>query len=1001
MAKIEEIKNYLKSNNIFNTLDKYHEVDELYIILNILIEEHKFYSIVEVLLKFPLTNDFDEIKKKTLNEYSEHLNSYEIMCLISKISNDKIKLDLFYKYFNYFKEKYEITNVINSLNNDKLKKEIFKDNIKYYDSESFSDYLRKIKDDNLRTSEFLLYKGQFPDFRLDWIAYSYGTDEERMQIFNKYYNDAKKDQIPFFISRLEKDESKIVCLDNYYDFISSDEMWHITSFLKKEKTKIYILKRYSKKMTSDDLKRLLLGINDKQLTLKLLEEVYNLMNSSDIMKIIIEIKNHQVKLDTFKHYIELFTKQDLFSMYLYIDDDEKDEFLAEYINYYDSYVLYRIWQFHKYSCKADELLNKYINLFNPLCLSWIIEYMVTFKEKNIKIVVQDLLEKTNDKATIKVIYNAIALVDSEYFKNELYKDDEIFSQEERNLCNKLSNNNPHFFNYFIFGLLDIPDLKNNILLLESISKYPKLAQEIVDLSKVNPKNINLLLTLLELIYQYDINYDNITNSLIKVFSNPKNKFLNNLDASQLNKENLIVLIFKLINTNKESEDRIGVEINNRNDLENYEILLEQKLDMVFDTANNIQEMKNVLLNKIFGVSLSEANKLLEIYGISLDKFSDNTPLVYIKMIRSIIKEEDQDILNNIYHNYPKLDIEEKILLEQKVKKTYNQIISDSLYKINDKEPSGHLKYGNTSIPFYLPSNEFYLLVNSFSAYNFKGKILDYNKFWNYNEKIQNHGICCSLISNQNVGQTAPIEDVIVGFDSFSNNAIQLANSTDLVSTTDNLEMDAVTSIRFMTPEDYVDNTRSSHNELVLERRELRQNKNSNYRNIQPSYVIIYDTFNEEKIANSLKAASELNIPIILLKTNEIALNENKVLEQYKNYIMDTFDMNVFNKLIVRLENNIYGFSLSNPNMIKLHFAKDNFNQFIENLFSKIYMNLQDDAINQSYATHLFNQIITIFEKEIEKCKGSQISDSLDKEYCIERAKYYINLTEQVINHKVL
>ena len=42
------------------------------------------------------------------------------------------------------------------------------------------------------------------------------------------------------------------------------------------------------------------------------------------------------------------------------------------------------------------------------------------------------------------------------------------------------------------------------------------------------------------------------------------------------------------------------------------------------------------------------------------------------------------------------------------------------------------------------------------------------------------------------------------------------------------------------------NTRSSHNELVLERQELRPGKSINYINIQSSYVIIYDTFDEEK-----------------------------------------------------------------------------------------------------------------------------------------------------------
>ncbi len=194
MANIDEIKEYLKSNGVYDALVKYHKVDELYVILNIFIEEHKFYIIDEVLRKIPRTNKVDEISKNILNEYSKYLDSYQIKNLISIIFSDELKLDLFYKYLDKFEKNYEIACVINSLNDDKIKINIFSEYIQCYDSEEFSDYLRKIKNDNLRTNEFLLYKEQFPDFRLDWIADSYSTDEEKINVFNKYYNDSKKNK---------------------------------------------------------------------------------------------------------------------------------------------------------------------------------------------------------------------------------------------------------------------------------------------------------------------------------------------------------------------------------------------------------------------------------------------------------------------------------------------------------------------------------------------------------------------------------------------------------------------------------------------------------------------------------------------------------------------------------------------------------------------------------------------------------------------------------------
>lgn len=158
MANEEEIKNYLKSNNIFNTLDKYYHDDELLILLNIILEEHQYYNIIFVLNKLSYKKEFDEIRQKVLDENINYIDSFDIMLIISTIFDDELKLYLLNKYFDKFDKNFEIAHIINSLHGDKIKINTFKEYIQYYESESFSDYLRKIKDDNLRTSEFLLYK---------------------------------------------------------------------------------------------------------------------------------------------------------------------------------------------------------------------------------------------------------------------------------------------------------------------------------------------------------------------------------------------------------------------------------------------------------------------------------------------------------------------------------------------------------------------------------------------------------------------------------------------------------------------------------------------------------------------------------------------------------------------------------------------------------------------------------------------------------------------------
>ena len=997
----DEIKKYFNSHNIYDCLEKYKSIDELHIILNIMIENQNFNNIDIILSKFPLNFETDIIKQNILLRYSVRIFPYVISKIVCMIYSDELKLKLFKEYFNSFDDNYQITCIINSLNDDNLKQQIFKDNIKYYDEEGFSNYLRRIKDDALRTKELVLYKTQFPDFRLDLVARSYSTDEKKIAIFNEFYDDTKKNQISKFIGSLKSDELKLKCLNLYVNFISPNEWWKIVTTFKTNRSIIYMLNCYANKMTSSDLKTLILQITNEQLKLELLDNVVEIMNSNDIIEIIVRIKDDELKNQVFEKYVENFSKENLYSMYVYLDETQEiyKTFIGKYIKYFDSNLLFEICSFHikRYEYNMVEwILNNYIDIFNSINLSQLISIIT--QNNNIKILLKKLLDKTKNKNTIRTIYNAFALLDYEYFQKKLYKNSKIFSLEEIKICDKLLVSNSYLFQYFIFGLLDIPNLKSNFTFLNILSKYPTIAQKIVDVYNCKPQKIQLLLSLIEIVYQYDINHDSLANKLIEEFSISKDNLLTNLDVNKLNRDDLICLIFKLINTTTlASKNLIDVEINSEEDLKKYEINLLNEIDKIFLSSKNIEEAKNALLNKLFGISLSTAQEFIEMYGFSISKI-ENEPLIKcLKLIKKIIVEDNMHVLKEIYTTYPKLSVEEKILMEQRIKKIYNRILSDSLYKLNDKEPSGYLRYFNNSIPFYTPDNEFYLLVNSFSAYKNKEKILDYNRFWNVNKNVQNHGICCSLISNQNVVQTAPIEDVIVGFSSFSDNSIQLANSMDIYSINSDLNVSSILSIRFMLPQDFIDNTRNMHNELVLERRELRDNKKVNYENIQPSYVIIYDTFSGKQFRNSLKAAHELKIPILYLDTKKIAFNESQMLDKCKKDIMTTLDIKLFDKMLVRYENNICSFSSFDKSIIKLYFSNDKMNEFIEQLFLNIYILVQEQMLDQIFAKYFFDEAIIILQREQKKYKDS--SKLFDKEPLIEKAKYYINLIDYQKNNK--
>ena len=62
MTKKEEIKEYLMFHYIYDALEKYDNIEELNIILEIVIEKRYFYDVSTVLLKFPKNNKSDLFK---------------------------------------------------------------------------------------------------------------------------------------------------------------------------------------------------------------------------------------------------------------------------------------------------------------------------------------------------------------------------------------------------------------------------------------------------------------------------------------------------------------------------------------------------------------------------------------------------------------------------------------------------------------------------------------------------------------------------------------------------------------------------------------------------------------------------------------------------------------------------------------------------------------------------------------------------------------------------
>lgn len=227
---------------------------------------------------------------------------------------------------------------------------------------------------------------------------------------------------------------------------------------------------------------------------------------------------------------------------------------------------------------------------------------------------------------------------------------------------------------------------------------------------------------------------------------------------------------------------------------------------------------------------------------------------YVKQLKRVMGSKELDVIKESYHTpgLKPISIDETLYINQGIVQMFGKNISDSVYKVTDVTFDEENKPIRNSImkefvveengvkvkkmlPVYDPELEFKMVIHSTAAYG-KMTLINDNYFdsWNKSDRKSNHGICCSLIVNDNMGMAA-VNDVLFGFDGWTNQVMAKVAPYDIYSSNDRYELIEGRPLLFMTAQDIIDSTRQTHNEQVLERIELRPEKrNSEFSNIQPS-----------------------------------------------------------------------------------------------------------------------------------------------------------------------
>lgn len=622
-----------------------------------------------------------------------------------------------------------------------------------------------------------------------------------------------------------------------------------------------------------------------------------------------------------------------------------------------------------------------------------------------------------------IFYKAIGEY-NEVYNNEPYLDRGPFRYDKKDYLQKLYNNNPFISKTICLRLFKDEILDNGFDFIEKMSKYPYVAESLASLYDRFAKSDrtyfeNMLKSIENTIYIDDIDistyiiklidicHDNsyYGSDILKVKQFSKIRHTANLKIDELTKEQWQILTqialrdmssyYNEVSTGlfgQQKEDinltlNLIPDITENNDLDTYEERRIQLCDKEFKEAlleKNLNRAKNAYLNKYLNINIEEAQAIFKMYGSDISSFNDSSNplnLNYIGLINSILEIKDLKTLVNTYiDELPVLSFDEIIYIDQSIKQMFSKNISDNVFKINNDldNPLSYVEYGYVNdgkttikkIPLYDVGFDFKMLVHSTAAYGQMNLINDnYFDSWNNSERKSNHGICCCLISNDNLGLPA-INDVLFGFDEWDPKAISKSAPYDIYSQNDDYEIKEGRQLKFMSAQAIIDNTRHTHNEQVLERNELRIDKiNQGFNNIPPSYVVMLSDMSDELKQKAVKCASQMNIPIVYLDKQKVI--ENEVIKIDKKIEMLEFTDNYIEKIellkniLLSHENNRSGLRASTPELMDKYFPSEK----IKNLFSKVISDLQnklkfDDNLEEYYV--LSTKIINLLNSEEKK-----------------------------------
>lgn len=614
---------------------------------------------------------------------------------------------------------------------------------------------------------------------------------------------------------------------------------------------------------------------------------------------------------------------------------------------------------------SKQVEEKIMNYFNqdPTILkdaSNLVYVLINLNEDNKKII-EDKVKEDSKKYLSG--YNLLDKIPEEYIINLapiIYNMDKY--KDKIGILEYLQEKNMHLFLTFNNILLEDDILNVGIEIIEKLARYPEIT------GKINiMKNLNTYDLFLQIINTYKNDDFGILMEKIVLLTyelaNKESKKLIQVIYTNDELQQLSNYFLKKSYNGIYEKERI-----NFSSIAEYNKNKKQYFNKRFKSVGTLKEKKDIFLKEYFSMNLRKAEYIVNEYIGDIDNILVNQYIIdYINSINEIINCTEEE-LEELYNKQEDIfEIDEVIFIEHEIKKAYTNEIRKTTNELDNYETT-RMIINDTEVN-KLPY-EFNLIVHSTDAYGSMTMINDnYNDSWNLSNRVKNHGICCTFITNRNLGIPAvKNKGILIGFKDFHENSINAMAPYDLHSVNDNVETTTIKPSKYLVSENIPKNTRHTHNEIVIERKELRREYQKNNTNIQPDYILVTSDMDKEIFENAKKASIELakdgkTLPIYYIDKEEIYENERKKIIKKVSEFQITRNLKMLEEIIDIYESNrcgsIYSFK---PKMYK--FDEYINVEFIEKI---IYEYIETEDNNEN-----LGMIINILKNENNKFE--QIKD---------------------------